>query len=629
MNGKVGGTHIISHVVDLCEHQPPNVTINVKDEDAALISAEERMLEDEEMESVDESGHPMIEVTTIENQNIAFVLNLGESEGDPSDVIPMDSSSAEFANSNQTHKSLTPINSETTTLNQTLESTLGTISTTERTNVTFQTLVKTRSHPQITTNPSLRKVPLLMKPKPLPPPPPTLHHTTRVNLVQSNASVATIHTTHGVPNPLASLSTPLKSESSDDLQCSSSQVAISSSIPLSKMTEVPCPLPPISCSLGWPPSAGQKDSVTFLNSNTGNVTEPHDSSKLELSSSDLLPKQRGRIFSMDFDAGGLDFPDMSVEIFVSEFGDSPELPPLPGPNSHPTDSSAASCDPPIPMGVPSSSGVFSSRDRAMSFEFFSLGFNADEPLPTTTIVSEDGFGFQHQQQRPRGESIIFDPVSFQDGGIHDEKAFFRSSRANSIDMPSKDEIAIMNAPGFMSPSLSCSPHKSKDEAMVQQSSSMPTNSLHASSSEQQSSRAITTATTNTTTTTTTTSSASSSSSSSTSNRNTTNNVSDSMVTTSVAASSGTSMAVASSSSSSFMNGSMNHATLQMELLNKDGRIGIYLPDARRARIAKFHSKRKMRIWRKRIKYDCRKKLADSRPRIKGRFVKRVDMDEED
>ena len=66
---------------------------------------------------------------------------------------------------------------------------------------------------------------------------------------------------------------------------------------------------------------------------------------------------------------------------------------------------------------------------------------------------------------------------------------------------------------------------------------------------------------------------------------------------------------------------------QMELLNKGGRIGLYLPNARKERIAKFHSKRKMRIWRKRIKYDCRKKLADSRPRIKGRFVKRSDVDD--
>ena len=30
-----------------------------------------------------------------------------------------------------------------------------------------------------------------------------------------------------------------------------------------------------------------------------------------------------------------------------------------------------------------------------------------------------------------------------------------------------------------------------------------------------------------------------------------------------------------------------------------------------------------RIWRKQIKYDCRKRLADTRPRVKGRFVSRA------
>lgn len=51
------------------------------------------------------------------------------------------------------------------------------------------------------------------------------------------------------------------------------------------------------------------------------------------------------------------------------------------------------------------------------------------------------------------------------------------------------------------------------------------------------------------------------------------------------------------------------------------KIGSYSPAARKLRILKFHEKRKNRTWKKSIKYDCRKKLADDRPRIKGRFVR--------
>ena len=56
----------------------------------------------------------------------------------------------------------------------------------------------------------------------------------------------------------------------------------------------------------------------------------------------------------------------------------------------------------------------------------------------------------------------------------------------------------------------------------------------------------------------------------------------------------------------------------------DNKIGIYSPEARRARIARFMAKRKRRIWTKRVKYDVRKNFADSRLRVKGRFVKKED-----
>ena len=56
------------------------------------------------------------------------------------------------------------------------------------------------------------------------------------------------------------------------------------------------------------------------------------------------------------------------------------------------------------------------------------------------------------------------------------------------------------------------------------------------------------------------------------------------------------------------------------------RVGVYTLEERAALVAKFHSKRGRRIWRKKIKYDCRKKLADKRPRLKGRFVTQEELD---
>jgi len=64
-----------------------------------------------------------------------------------------------------------------------------------------------------------------------------------------------------------------------------------------------------------------------------------------------------------------------------------------------------------------------------------------------------------------------------------------------------------------------------------------------------------------------------------------------------------------------------------EVYNKNGRIGIYTPAERAAIIAKFNSKRTRRVWNKKIRYNCRKSLADRRLRVKGRFVKRSEQEQ--
>lgn len=53
-----------------------------------------------------------------------------------------------------------------------------------------------------------------------------------------------------------------------------------------------------------------------------------------------------------------------------------------------------------------------------------------------------------------------------------------------------------------------------------------------------------------------------------------------------------------------------------------GQLGIYPPAIRRIKIERYMEKRKHRVWGKKIKYDVRKNFADSRVRIKGRFVRK-------
>ena len=62
--------------------------------------------------------------------------------------------------------------------------------------------------------------------------------------------------------------------------------------------------------------------------------------------------------------------------------------------------------------------------------------------------------------------------------------------------------------------------------------------------------------------------------------------------------------------------------LQVE--RPDGWIGAYSPESRKVRISRFLEKRNHRVWTKTVKYDVRKNFADSRLRVKGRFVKKED-----
>lgn len=51
-------------------------------------------------------------------------------------------------------------------------------------------------------------------------------------------------------------------------------------------------------------------------------------------------------------------------------------------------------------------------------------------------------------------------------------------------------------------------------------------------------------------------------------------------------------------------------------------IGIYTPLERLIRLSRFHAKRPYRVWTKKVKYDVRKNFADSRVRVKGRFIRK-------
>ncbi|XP_059660672.1 putative zinc finger protein CONSTANS-LIKE 11 isoform X2 [Cornus florida] len=52
----------------------------------------------------------------------------------------------------------------------------------------------------------------------------------------------------------------------------------------------------------------------------------------------------------------------------------------------------------------------------------------------------------------------------------------------------------------------------------------------------------------------------------------------------------------------------------------------YSPEEKKERIERYRSKRNLRNFNKKIKYACRKTLADSRPRIRGRFARNDEIE---
>lgn len=322
-------------------------------------------------------------------------------------------------------------------------------------------------------------------------------------------------------------------------------------------------------------------------------------------------------------------------------------------------------------GTLSRSGSFLRRDRGFSFEFFSFG-NDDEPLPPTPLLmcdSNDGKQINSISigNRLRGDSIIFDPISFCDGGVHDTSALlhikqeddygFIDQLTNSNNQASSSEPHVfqpMNAPSSTASqaaapapttllqtvpqsSVPQNPQKASAPVSVTFVNKTTVSSTHHARPTQSKPRAkakhtqplhvahhgpahfpqITVA------------AGSSYIPHGFANNNTIHMPHGSDAAAAAAAGMPQHHNPSSPTASNNDGFTISHTACPMELLNKGGRIGIYLPEERKARIAKFHSKRKIRIWRKRIKYDCRKKLADSRPRIKGRFVKRSDVDGED
>ncbi|KZV56004.1 hypothetical protein F511_12703 [Dorcoceras hygrometricum] len=65
---------------------------------------------------------------------------------------------------------------------------------------------------------------------------------------------------------------------------------------------------------------------------------------------------------------------------------------------------------------------------------------------------------------------------------------------------------------------------------------------------------------------------------------------------------------------------------ESSIIESMNRASPYSPEEKKERIERYRSKKNLRNFNKKIKYECRKTLADSRPRIRGRFAKNDELE---
>ncbi|KAL3506211.1 hypothetical protein ACH5RR_031593 [Cinchona calisaya] len=85
----------------------------------------------------------------------------------------------------------------------------------------------------------------------------------------------------------------------------------------------------------------------------------------------------------------------------------------------------------------------------------------------------------------------------------------------------------------------------------------------------------------------------------------------------------------SSESQHFVNGAGNSTPLASEISSLEDptfKVGKLTVEERREKIHRYMKKRNERNFSKKIKYACRKTLADSRPRVRGRFAKNDELE---